>query len=129
MAAPKGNKNAEIWTIEEALKYSEIVLDYVISNDDCVSIQEAACNTGQYNEILIYLGNKFEIDFHAIKKANSIIEQRIYKKALQNKYNSTIAIFGLKNNHGWKDKHEIEQKTEITSIPPLKWFENESESN
>jgi len=115
MAAPRGNKNAEIWTIEETVLYFESVLTYVLDNDDCVSIQEAACNTGQYEEIISYLQNKHNIDFNAIKKAKSTIEQRIYKNALNNKYNPTMAIFGLKNNHGWKDKQEIEQ----TNINPI----------
>ena len=109
--APKGNKNHEIWTFEDATKYMELVLNYVIENTDCVSIQEAACNTGEYKDVITYLERKYNIEFSTIKRANSIIEERTYKNALSGKYNSTMAIFGLKNNHGWKDKTE----TDITT--------------
>lgn len=47
--------------------------------------------------------------FPAIKKARQrvevALEQHLYTK------NVTGAIFNLKNNFGWKDKHEIEQQT------------------
>lgn len=41
-----------------------------------------------------------------IKKIGEICESRLYTKALKGDYNPTLTIFGLKNNHGWKDRHE-----------------------
>lgn len=43
----------------------------------------------------------------AIKKIEEICEARLFGQALKNKVNPTVAIFGLKNNHKWKDSREI----------------------
>lgn len=51
---------------------------------------------------------------NTIKKAKARIEDHTHKLALQNGYNSTIAIFTLKNNFGWKDEKEIKSKNETT---------------
>ena len=42
-----------------------------------------------------------------IKKIDSELEDRLFKGGLTGKYNGTLAIFGLKNNYGWKDKQEM----------------------
>lgn len=42
-----------------------------------------------------------------IKKIDSELEDRLFKGGLTGKYNGTLAIFGLKNNYGWKDKQDI----------------------
>ncbi len=64
-----------------------------------------------------------------IKRIEAELENRLYKYALMNKVNATIAIFSLKNNYGWKDKHE----TELTGkdgkdLIPLSGITFESES-
>jgi hypothetical protein len=43
-----------------------------------------------------------------IKKIDEELENRLFKFALINKVNPTMAIFSLKNNFGWKDKTETE---------------------
>jgi hypothetical protein len=43
-----------------------------------------------------------------IKKIDEELENRLFKFALVNKVNATMAIFSLKNNFGWKDKTETE---------------------
>ncbi len=54
-----------------------------------------------------------------IKRIESELENRLYKYALLNKVNPTMAIFGLKNNYGWKDKSEIEQHINIPLLPDI----------
>lgn len=46
-----------------------------------------------------------------IKKAITKIERDKVSKAMIGQYDKTIAIFDLKNNHGWKDKKEIEENS------------------
>ena len=45
----------------------------------------------------------------ALKRAKEMQESKIAKGGLTGKYNSTFAIFTLKNVAGWRDKQEIEQ--------------------
>jgi hypothetical protein len=54
-----------------------------------------------------------------IKKIESELENRLYKYALLNKINPTMAIFGLKNNYGWKDRTEIDQNIHIPTLPNI----------
>ena len=46
--------------------------------------------------------------FDTIKKAKTKIEASIEKRALLGVYNPTFAIFNMKNNFGWQDKHEVD---------------------
>lgn len=41
------------------------------------------------------------------KKAKGLQEHMLQESGLTNKFNPTITIFCLKNNHGWKDKVEV----------------------
>lgn len=107
MAAPKGNKNAEKWNIEQSQDFFDSILDYVEMNNDCCSMAEACSNLGWYETLLQYLQEKHKtIDFEPIKKAKEIIKQRIIKRGLKNEYNPTMSIFILKNNHDMKEKVE-----------------------
>ncbi len=121
--APKNNKNAEKWTIKESQIFIDNVLNYIIKNKECCSIEEACCELGQYEKLLIYIENKYTnnelIDFNAIKKARGIIKQRIIKKGLKNEYNPTMCIFILKNNHDMKDKQEVDQTVTDKKAPDL----------
>lgn len=66
--------------------------------------------------------SKDEDFFPTIKKAREKIEQQLEENALMGKTNSTFTIFNLKNNYGWKDNMELENKTQgkitiINSLP------------
>ena len=119
MAAPKGNKNAEKWTLEESKKLLNDVYNYVHDNDDCCSISEACANLGWYEELFVYIQNKHEsIDFKPIKKAKEIVKQRLIKKGLNNEHNATMSIFILKNNHGMDDKTKVEHSGGVKGFLP-----------
>ena len=53
---------------------------------------------------------KIEEFSDTIKEAKQKVENWVEVNALINKANPTFAIFNLKNNFGWKDKQEIEEK-------------------
>lgn len=122
MPAPKGNKYNEIWTLEKCAEFIHRVYNHVLETKDCVSIEEACCECGQYEKLVNYLQKKHNDskDFNAIKKARAIIKQRIIKGGLKNDYNPTMSIFILKNNHDMKDKQEREYSGSI-NIPPIEW--------
>jgi hypothetical protein len=61
----------------------------------------------------------YEAHFHTVKKAKLTILNNKLTKAMKNKLNPTIVIFDLKNNHGFKDKQEIETKPSVNLLKIL----------
>ena len=59
-------------------------------------------------QTLINYEDKSDEFFDTIKRRKSIVEDDIETWLLMNKYNSTWAIFNLKNNFDWKDKTEVD---------------------
>lgn len=59
----------------------------------------------------LYNYSKEEAFFPTIKKAKEKVEAQLEENALLGKYNSTFAIFNLKNNFDWKDKQEVDTTT------------------
>jgi hypothetical protein len=49
-----------------------------------------------------------------IKEARDRVQEDIERRLMETP-NQSGAIFNLKNNFGWKDKTEVEQKTDVTS--------------
>lgn len=54
-----------------------------------------------------------------IKKAKQRVENWIEEHSLSGDINPTVSIFNLKNNFGWKDKTEVDNKTDGTLS--IKW--------
>lgn len=126
--APVGNKNAEVWTLDQAQKFINDLYENIESNVNCTSIEAAACELGQYEAAIYYLREKYkEIDFEPIKKAKAIIKGRLIENGLKNKYNPTMCIFVLKNNHDMDEKQVIE--TPDLKIHPLQWFNNDTDKD
>lgn len=69
---------------------------------------------------LINYEDKWDGFFHTIKRAKSRVEEDIEIWALTNALNPTSAIFNLKNNFGWVDKQEIDQKSDWTLTIKIK---------
>lgn len=108
--APKGNKNNEQWTLEEAELLCNKILDYIQQNKDCYTIGEACLACGEYEDVVKYLHKKFNIEFPAIKKGREIIKNRIISFSLQNKLSTAMSIFILVNNHGMENAQSIKQE-------------------
>ena len=51
-----------------------------------------------------------------IKRVDDILENRVNIGGLKGKLNPTMSIFNLKNNYGWKDKHEYDHTTKGEKI-------------
>jgi hypothetical protein len=79
-----GNKNAEHIDEVKAMKIMDKIYDYILNNEECKSIQEAARKTGSHCKIVPYLKFKFKgaggVDFLAIQSSKRIIKTRLKTK-------------------------------------------------
>ena len=120
MAAEKGNKYAEKWNKENALQLLKDALNTLIKDKDIMYIGELAEKQSTYHHVYTYIVDKFGKEnkvFSTIKKKiDNIIETRLFKEALKNNVNPTVAIFGLKNNYNWRDKRDIDVTTKGDKI-------------
>ena len=124
MPAPKGNDYAEKWTREAVLDaLSEIESE--AQQKTCLWLGSALVKTGLYRAVWAYWKEKFTDDdevFETIKKVEQIFEDRLFSMALKGDANPTIAIFGLKNNHDWKDKTEQDLNVIRNSLPNVSYI-------
>ena len=113
MAAPKGNKFAKKWTEETTLNKLNEVLTYCKNNPKNYHLGYALIECDVYPDWWAYIANTFEDNeevFRAIKKVEVLLEQRIINSTLTGDIKSAaMAIFYLKNKHGYKDKQEVDQ--------------------
>jgi hypothetical protein len=123
-----GNKEAEKWTKDIAESFLLQALE--LSKTE-ITLTNIANTLDTYPDVFEFIVNKFP-DFRTIKsRIEKHIENNTYQKALHSEINATVAIFGLKNNHGWKDKTEVEQTTKVSYMnkPPLEFFDSETETD
>ena len=118
MAAKKANKYAEKWDKLTVLK----VLNQIFQNvkdDKIVYLGIALANINLYSDIWNDWSNKFKEEKEvslSIKTVEGQIEANLLSQAFENKINSTIAIFVLKNKYKWSDKQEIDHTSKGESI-------------
>lgn len=110
MGAPKGNKFAEVWTEDTALNFLDKVKTYIGENKKEFHLQGIVVECGGYPELWAYLANKFSNIpnvFNTIKGIEILLEKRIVNATISGEAKSAaMAIFYLKNKHGYKDKTE-----------------------
>ena len=101
------NKNAEKWTLEEAEKFCNNVLQILEDDHKVRTLGKACLMAGGYETIINYFEEKYKTVFEPIKKAREIAKERLIDNALDNDVNTTMAIFILKNNHNMKDRQDV----------------------
>lgn len=113
MPAKKGNTYAEKWTKETVLPILEEIEE--LARDDSekapLYLGGALAQVHLYSEIWSYWKEKFSNEeevFQSIKKIEQLFEQKIYEGALKGDLVASVSIFGLKNNHGWKDQSQVD---------------------
>ena len=112
----EGNKASEKWTLSEVTILFDKAMDL---SKNAITLTDIANELDLYPNVFDYLVEKYP-DFISYKKTIlKQIENNTYKGALNGDYTPSIAIFGLKNNHGWKDKSEVEQTVHQTNIISL----------
>lgn len=114
--APEGNSNAEKWTEAAVVVLLEAM---EAEAEDCIYLGELLVRHKLYSEIWTYWKDKFagnDIVFQPIKRIEQVFEAKLFKGGLTGALNPTTVIFGLKNNHNWKDKIEQDLTTKGESL-------------
>lgn len=126
MAAPIGNKNREIYTLEIALDLFERAKDILVADKTIITDTElmVKCKYALSLPMSSYQylrDEKFPVELGDIKKEiESILESRVM---LCKEMYPGIAAMTLKNKHKWKDQHDVNQN--ITLPPQIKISFNE----
>ncbi len=115
MAAEQGNKYAEKYEENTARKLFMKGLQYAKSNDDCLSIQDVIIHIDISHSTFYNLCEKFEVLDNIKKDMNDAVIARVNRNALKNKYNSTAAIWRMKQL-GEKDVKEHDFPNALTLI-------------
>jgi hypothetical protein len=121
----ENGKNAtgapEKWTFDFCMNELDEMQKYLNSEDgsDLVFLSELCLYRGYSHQKWSEISNKFEKEkeiIDIIKKIEETLENRLYKAALTNQVNATMAIFGLKNKYKWKDVRQDSESPKDTKI-------------
>jgi hypothetical protein len=110
--APKGNRNAEKYTEDQAIGLFEKALEDAQNNDECLSIQDACINSGIANSTFYDLLDKFIVLESYKRDINAAIIARINRNALKNKFNATASIWRFKQL-GEEDRQKVDNTHEL----------------
>jgi len=114
MAAPKGNTNAEKWTLEEATSFMNEAVE-LSKSKRYDFIGEVAQAQDSYKEVYNYLVDKYPSLKRLLNKLKSNCESNCFYNGKNGDIVPSLAIMNLKSNHGWTDrvttdnKHQFEQ--------------------
>ena len=120
MAAPYGNKNAEKWDSNEALKLFQDAIELTeetytvtINNKEVEGykydfIGEIAGALGTYHENFANLYKRFPELREVRKQLNNNIERNCYSNAKRGLIKEATGIVNLKSNWGWTDRQKVE---------------------
>ncbi len=103
----------EKFALDELTRMLEMLLDE--KNKDILLLGELHQKQNYHrNRITEWVSNYSENDkiVGTYNRIKLILECRLNKGGLKNKLNPYLVTFNLKNNYGWKDKTELEAKTE-----------------
>lgn len=98
------------WTEEAAMALASALEAWMEEDEEHIFFQEYLAKHRIRNATIANLSSKYPEFQKIIKDLKVIQEYRINRLALKQKINPVMAIFLLKNHHGYTDKQEI--KTE-----------------
>jgi len=139
MAAPKGNTNAEKWTLEESVKLLELAIEKATETTEynvhgkkvegylCHYIGEAADEAGSNLDQLDYIRDKHNLRslYNQLKRK---CERNCFTDTKKGIIVPSIAIVNLKSNHGWTDRVDNTSKDEkIQTTPVISFFKSDDE--
>jgi hypothetical protein len=93
------------YTEERIMELLEILNKYIDENE--IPMVSEFCYKNNISRDTFYRIPQFS---DTKKKLKEKQESQLAKAGLTNKVNVTMAIFMLKNNHGWTDRHELVNK-------------------
>lgn len=100
-----GNKNALKWSDSDLIQIGEELLKWM-NQDQNIWFEKFLMSKGLYRDFVSDRAENCKSFAELIKKAKQMQEARIAEFALHNKINTTMSIFLLKNNHGYRDRQE-----------------------
>ena len=109
----------EIYTLEFCQQETEDLLKTLIWDENIITVAQLLSNKSYsqqryYEWVKKYTKDRKDEEYSESIKENAckiveIVEWRKQVWALTWKLNATFTIFDLKNNHGWKDRQEVDQ--------------------
>ena len=106
----KQNRNAHKWT-EECVTEHLMAIREDATTENTMYLGRALVREGLYAEVWSYWKKIFvknENIIEAMLHIEAIFEARLFEGALKKEIPAWLAIFGLRNNHHWTDRHEPE---------------------
>lgn len=125
-----GNKAAEKWTEESALKFGNDLLEWMKSADENIFFDDfvyLSCDESKYAGsiyvgLMSYLSEKFTAFSNILEKCKEIEKIKLKKFSAFDKLNPSIAKFLLSAEYGLSEKTKTENtgSIQITSVPLTK---------
>lgn len=120
--APKENKNAEKWTLEESMNFLNKAIQ-TAKKKKLDFIGEVAQELDTYRDIFTYLKDKFTECKPLYKRLEQECEANCFAHGKNGDIVPSLAIVNLKSNHGWTDRvdnttkgEELKQTTNIINL-------------
>ena len=142
--APYGNKNAEKWTFKKSVKMFHHAIEltkqkityHMKVNDRAVEVTgyefdfigEIARELGTFKEIFTHLAKRFPALQRLHNELNNNIESNCYHNTKKGIIKEATGIVNLKSNWKWTDRTENRHEVSTENIPPLKWFDNDRDT-
>lgn len=127
MPAPKGNTNAEKWSLEDAKNLFEACLktakDKTLDCNDFIGEVAQENNTNLFQ--LDYLKEKFEELEYVYKQIKSHCEANCFTNGKKGDIVPSLAIMNLKSNHGWTDRVDSTSLGEQVNLPVIGWAKSQ----
>ena len=96
-----------VWTEEKVMKLGEDLYNWMIEDEKNIWFETFLYeNGGIYHQFISEMCKKYPSFSDVIKKCKKLQEAKLINSALNNKTNTAMTIFLLKNHHGYKDKQE-----------------------
>lgn len=113
-------------TFDDPVKFSEMVSDYF---DRVAMLREVPTITGlavylDTDRKTLYNYRSKDDFFPTIKRALAKCEAAIEQRAMLGGINATMAIFSLKNNYGWVDQTQVDNKIQV--VQPILELPNQT---
>lgn len=112
MAAPKGNTNAEQWTLMEAETLFISALE-LTKKDEYDFIGEIARDLNTYRAVFDYLVEKFPELTELYKKIHSNLEANCFLHTKKETINVATGIVNLKSNYKWTDRQQVDTNINV----------------
>ena len=114
----------EIWTEDVAILFLTDLLNWLFEDKTNMFYEEFIFMVADplkydkrakiYTGLTSYLSKKYTSCFNLLEKAKKIQEIKLKKYGTADNLNATITKFVLINEHGWKDKQDIEHSGGVT---------------